>query len=48
MLRRPYNQLFNGDKRILDKLKIDLTMRPQNLNLETYYQLAYEYENLRS
>ncbi len=48
MLRRPYNQLFNGDKRILDKLKIDLTMRPQNLNLETYYKLVCEYENLRS
>jgi len=48
MLRRPYNQLFNGDKRILDKLKIDLTLRPQNLNLETYYKLVCEYENLRS
>ena len=48
MLKKPFNQLFNGDQRVLDKLKIDLTMRPQNLNLETYYQLACEYENLRS
>ena len=48
MLRKPFNQLFNGDQRVLDKLKIDLTLRPQNLNLETYYKLAYEYENLRS
>ena len=46
MLKKPFNQLFNGDKRILDKLKINLTMRPQNLNLDTYYNLAYEYEKL--
>ena len=47
MLKKPYNQLFNGDQRVLDKLKIDLSLRPQNLNLDTYYKLAYEYENLR-
>ena len=47
MLKKPFNQLFNGDKRILDKLKIDLNLRPQNLDLDTYYKLAYEYENLR-
>ena len=48
MLKKPYNQLFNGDERILKKLKIDLTLRPQNINFETYYKLAVEYENLRS
>ena len=48
MLKKPYNQLFNGDKRVLDKLKIDLNLRPQNLDLDTYYMLALEYENLRS
>ncbi len=47
MLKKPFNQLFNGDKRILDKLKIDLNLRPQNLDLDTYYKLVYEYENLR-
>ena len=48
MLRKPFNQLFNGNRKVLNKLKIDLTMRPQNINLDTYYKLAYEYENLRS
>ena len=48
MLKKPFNQLFNGDQKILNKLKIDLTMRPQNINLETYYKLASEYETLRS
>ncbi len=47
MLRKPFNQLFNGNKKVLDKLKIDLDLRPQNLNLETYYKLASEYEKLR-
>ena len=48
MLKKPFNQLFNGDHRVLEKLKIDLNLRPQNLNLETYYRLACEYEKLRS
>ena len=48
MVKKPFNQLFNGDQRVLDKLKIDLTMRPQNINLDTYYKLASEYEKLRS
>ncbi len=46
MLRKPFNQLFNGDQRIANKLNINLNLRPQNLSLETYYKLAYEYENL--
>ncbi len=47
MLKKPFNKLFNGDQKILEKLKIDLNLRPQNISLETYYKLAYEYENLR-
>ena len=47
MLKKPFNQLFNGDQKVLDKLKIDLNLRPQNLNLDTYYKLACEYEKLR-
>ena len=48
MLKKPFNQLFNGNKKILDKLKIDLNLRPQNLNFETYYKLTNEYEKLSS
>jgi len=48
MLKKPFNQLFNGDQRVLDKLKIDLNLRPQNLDFDIYYKLAAEYENLRS
>ncbi len=48
MLKKPFNQLFNGDQKILDKLNLDLNLRPQNLSLDTYYNLVHEYENLRS
>ena len=47
MLKKPFNQLFNGDQKILGKLNIDLNLRPQNLDVDTYYKLASEYENLR-
>ena len=47
MLKKPFNQLFNGNKSVLDKLKINLNLRPQNLSSETYYKLTCEYENLR-
>ena len=47
MLKKPFNQLFNGDKKILDKLKINLNLRPHNLDFETYYKLVIEFENLR-
>ena len=46
MLKKPFNKLFNGNQKILDKLKIDLNLRPQNLDTDTYYKLTSEYENL--
>ena len=48
MLKKPFNQLFNGDKKIIDNLKINLNLRPQNLDFETYYKLTSEYEKLGS
>ena len=48
MIKKPFNQLFNGDQKIFDKLKINLNLRPQNLDFNTYYHLTSLYENLRS
>jgi 16S rRNA (adenine1518-N6/adenine1519-N6)-dimethyltransferase len=48
MLKKPFNQLFNGDQEILNRLKINLNLRPQNLEFDTYYKLTTEYEKLRS
>ncbi len=48
MLRKPYNQIFNGNQNIIKKLKIDLNLRPQNLDFDFYYKLTSEFENLKS
>ncbi len=47
MLKKPYNQLFKGNQKIIDKFKLNLNLRPQNLDHNLYYQLTKEYENLR-
>ena len=46
MIKKPYNQIFPNNEEILKKLNISLNLRPQNLNFETYYELAREYEKL--
>jgi len=47
MLKKPFKLIFNNNEDVLKKLKIDLNLRPQNLDLNTYYNLTKEYENLR-
>ena len=48
MIKKPYNQIFSNNIKLLSKLNINLNLRPQNLNFETYYELTKEYEKLRS
>ena len=48
MIKKPFNQIFSGNNEILNELNINLTLRPQNLDFETYYKLTNEYEKLRS
>ena len=48
MIKKPYYQLFNNDNTIASIVGIDLNLRPQNLNIETYLKLTKEYEDLRS
>ena len=48
MIKKPFNQLFNGNQKVLDDLNIDLNLRPQNLDFETYYKLTKAYEKLGS
>ena len=48
MLKKPFNQIFNGNTDILNKFDIDLNLRPQNLDFDTYYKLTIEYEKLIS
>ena len=48
MIKKPFNELFSGNSSIIKKLNLDINLRPQNLDFETYYKLTNEFENLRS
>ena len=45
-IKKPFNLLFKNNTNILKNLKIDLNLRPHNLNHEIYYELTKEYEKL--
>jgi 16S rRNA (adenine1518-N6/adenine1519-N6)-dimethyltransferase len=47
MIKKPYNSIFDGKMYVAKKLNIELNLRPQHLDFDTYYKLAKEYENLR-
>ena len=46
MINKPFKKLFNNNNKILNKLKINLSLRPANLSKETYFKITREYENL--
>jgi len=46
MLKKPFNQVFTNGKEVAEKFGIDLNLRPQNLEPETYFKLVKEYEDL--
>ena len=45
-LKTPFHILFNNNNNILEKLNIDLNLRPHNLKHDIYYELTKEYEKL--
>ena len=47
-IKKPFNQLFDDANQIAKKLKINLDLRPQNLNHQDYYSIAKELEKLRN
>jgi 16S rRNA (adenine1518-N6/adenine1519-N6)-dimethyltransferase len=47
MLKKPFHQVFANGKQVAEKFGIDLDLRPQNLEPETYFKLVKEYEDLR-
>jgi 16S rRNA (adenine1518-N6/adenine1519-N6)-dimethyltransferase len=48
MLKKPFNQVFANGKQVAEKFGINLNLRPQNLEPETYLKLVKEYEDSRS
>ena len=47
MIKHPLKQLFENYKNIGDELKLDLSLRPQNLEPEVFYEIANKYSELR-
>ena len=45
-LKTPFKILFNNNFNIVNKLDIDLNLRPHNLRHDTYYEITKEYEKL--
>ena len=46
MINKPFKKLFNNKNNILNRLKINLNLRPGNLSKDIYYKITKEYENL--
>ena len=47
-IKKPLKKLFKNSDQIAKKLNLNLDLRPQNLDFQTYYLLAKELEDLRS
>ena len=43
-IRKPINYIFKNNMKILNELNINLDLRPQNLDIQTYCDLVSKYE----
>jgi len=48
MIRKPFLKLFNDDQNLAFEMGLDLKLRPQNLDLDAYFDLTKKYESLSS
>ena len=46
MIKKPLKLLFKNYKKIIQKLKLNINLRPQNLSPEKYFEICTEYEKL--
>ena len=46
MIKNPLKQIFKDPYKIVDKLKLNINLRPQNLEPLTYFKITEEYEKL--
>ena len=47
MIKKPFLELFKCNKNLALEMGLDLKMRPQNLDFDTYFNLTKKYESLR-
>ncbi len=43
-IKKPFNILFKNKEYLIKKLKLDLNLRPQNISIETFFNITKEYE----
>ena len=46
MIKNPLRQIFKNPDQIVEKLKLNINLRPQNLSPLNYFEITKEYENL--
>ena len=46
MVKKPLRKIFGNIKEISEKLKINISERPQKLSPNMYFKICKEYENL--
>ena len=46
MIKKPLNILFKDPKKVVDELRLDINLRPQNLKKDTFYKICLIYEKL--
>ena len=44
MIKKPLNIIFKDSKKVIDELSLDINLRPQNLNKETFYKICKIFE----
>ena len=45
-IKKPLSILFSNEKNLINKLNLNLDLRPQNLSKEAFFKITKEYENL--
>ena len=45
-IKKPFKQIFQDFEEISNELEIDLNLRPQNIDIETFCKITEKYENL--
>ena len=44
-IKKPINQIFKNNPKIIEKLNLNMDLRPQNLDIKTFCKIASEYNN---
>ena len=46
MIKKPLSILFKDPKKVIGELNLDVKLRPQNLDKDTFYKICLLYEKI--